>query len=566
MFISLLKDEGLEKYKDAVDSVKKAYQTGEFCFTNGKVVKLPHGEQFAKLANDKTKLANDINKGDFNVNHMVNVVCAMAHIIKYIEKGGMESILIKVHGELLPNRSRVSFERKLDNLLIAFYHDVGKTTIDRRHCMEGKTLFAEPRFTMKQRFEELFREFAKDWNANNQIPIIIPEIKLEYYAEMIGAHDIFGTISTGENGLLSLSHVIDRFSDVLDNGEHSTLIEKTKIAIFDLWLLNLADILVSLEDKGKPQDCTLTEPGKNCDLINNLVNLLGAVTEGLDLEYKGKYLKYDLEQALNIAMEKTDRYIYAKNLSEKNAANRFLRLAQQSLGDMLKDVDKLRKKETYPGEYFPGKEFEDSDNVLKDLDIKGNPSKWETVMTEDFERLKEQILNKLRDPQLIVKIKSILQCEFGDDYGEQFGTMLQFDYALGFFRTLAQQAILWLIKECALPDSRTGWMYHKPGKPYGTYEDIDIKDNDKKDIARKDIDTFNAECVVNNYMMVLSGIFGDIRRIISNIIDWNIEFEDARNRLNADKTKAERLLFLSGPYRESSVRHLLMQQIMLYKA
>ena len=75
---------------------------------------------------------------------------------------------------------------------------------------------------------------------------------------------------------------------------------------------------------------------------------------------------------------------------------------------------------------------------------------------------------------------------------------------------------------------------------------------------------YNAECIVNNYLTVLAGIFGEISRLTGDIENWNIEFEDAKNRLN--EAKAERLLFLDGVFRADSARSLLMREIMLFKA
>ena len=78
------------------------------------------------------------------------------------------------------------------------------------------------------------------------------------------------------------------------------------------------------------------------------------------------------------------------------------------------------------------------------------------------------------------------------------------------------------------------------------------------------MDRYNAECIVNNYLAVLAGIFGEISRLTGDIENWKIEFEDAKNRLNEAKTT--RLLFLDGVYRADNARSLLMRDIMLYKA
>jgi hypothetical protein len=64
--------------------------------------------------------------------------------------------------------------------------------------------------------------------------------------------------------------------------------------------------------------------------------------------------------------------------------------------------------------------------------------------------------------------------------------------------------------------------------------------------------------------MVLAGIFGEIHRLTADIESFNIEFDDAANRLIP--SKADKLLFFDGPYRAGNARVLLMREIMLYKA
>ena len=225
---------------------------------------------------------------------------------------------------------------------------------------------------------------------------------------------------------------------------------------------------------------------------------------------KGQYLLEALDFALEIAAA-DDIFAKAKQLSDQRATCRFQRLARNTLGDVLE--------------------------------------KPETVLDETLAR---EIVKQLESPCLATQIHEILRMEFGDGYPALFGGMLQFDYALGFFQQLAQRAVHWLNQENE-KKFRTGWMYNPKTERAGRTEyPADY-------MARN-----NAECVVNNYMMILAGIFGEIHRITADIDQWNIEFEDAKNRLSGQK--CSRLLGFDGAYRQGSARHLLMKELMLYKA
>jgi len=63
--------------------------------------------------------------------------------------------------------------------------------------------------------------------------------------------------------------------------------------------------------------------------------------------------------------------------------------------------------------------------------------------------------------------------------------------------------------------------------------------------------------------MLLADIFGEIARLTGDILNWNIEFEDAKDRLSGPK--CDRLLGFSGAYRQGNERQLLVRELMLYK-
>jgi len=500
MLKSLLTPRSNADFAAAVEAVKKSYLTGMYT-APGQVIPLPFRRSFHELFTKEEDWEKPYSperpvENERVYHHIGNVVAGMAHVIIYTEKH-IDSFLPKNETDV----DRVfTAQRRLDDLHLAYYHDVGKCIIPRRHAIEGKALFMEPKASVHHRFERIFKAYESDG-------IYLRDETIPYYAELIGAHDIFGTISTGENGLLSLSGIVSRLTALFSGN-----VRAVKTAIFDLWLLNIADILVSINRIGN-KECNKSEP---LDWCLKRPKPLNRDIDWFFASIKGKYLKEDLKYALDIADAALDNerdvYAYAKTLSEKRAVHRFGRLARQTLGDVLED----------PKTEFPS-----------------------AVKAAIIERLESDCVNG--------DIHRILSGEFGENYPRLFGTMLQFDYALGFFQTIAKTAVKWINEELCGEKYHTGWIYHRK------------KDKDNGETYPKEFKVrYNAECIVNNYLTVLVGIFGEISRLTSDIENWNIEFEDAKDRLN--KAKAERLMFLDGVFRANSARSLLMREIMLYKA
>ncbi|MDR2711820.1 MAG: hypothetical protein LBB91_01750 [Clostridiales bacterium] len=501
MLKSLLSQKTDFAFAAAVDAVKQSYLTGTYT-ANGQGIPLPFRRSFQELFVKKAGKVYTDDKPCENwwvYNHIGNVVAAMAHLLHYVESH-IDMILPQDETDV----DRVfSSQRKLDNLHLAYYHDIGKCIISRRHAIEGKLLFAGPKASVRYRFEQIFKAYEAD-------SVKLCAETIPYYTELIGAHDVFGTIGTGENGLLSLSGIISSLAAL-----YAKKPQNLKNAVFDLWLLNVADIIVSVNSvNGKA--VIKSETLYWCE------RLPGTLDEDIGWFFaspSGKYLKEDLEFALDIAdiavQAKVDVYDYSKHLSDEQVAHRIGRLAQQSLGGVLEDP----KNDLLP----------------------------------NAPELKNEIIARLEPEGIFGEIQRILSSKFGNGYPKLFGTMLQFDYALGFFQKLAISALKRINEELSGGQFRTGWLLHLK-KPEGT-------DHYKKDgfMIR-----YNAECIVNNYLTVLSGIFGEISRLTAGIEKWNIDFEDAGKHLN--ESKAEQLLFLEGTYRADSARSLLMREIMLYKA
>ncbi|MDR0273083.1 MAG: hypothetical protein LBI27_07185 [Clostridiales bacterium] len=500
MFLSLLNCTDDVAYSAEIKKIKQSYLTGE-CEVNGKKLPLPYAKNFYDLFLKPPKpedppysIEESPNFGNYK--HFSNVVAAMAHILKYAENH-MDKLLPK--GESDVSRD-FGDARKLDSMFIAFYHDIGKTIINRRHAVEGKAIFAEPKASVRFRFENIFAEYSESF--------CLP-LRLSYYAESIGAHETWGTNTTGENSVLAFASIVNRFR-LLFNNE----IKAVKTAIFDLWLANVADIITSINWINGEENKKFNEQ----DWQNNLPGTLDDRIKWLFDDYKGVYLIEDLGFALQIA-DAENPYDFAKSLSEKRAVNRFQRLARQTMGSMLETNERGLSN---PKINFPT-------------------------------ALKDEIIRQLDDTAILAQINGILKGEFGSDFARCFGTMLQFDYALGFFFKLSNQAIYWLADELNNKEFRTGWLYNQKIEKSNPYAE------DEAFLYR-----YNAECIINNYLMALAGVFGEIYRLTADIENWNVEFEDAGNRLTP--SKADKLLSFDGAYRAGNARVLLMREIMLYKS
>ena len=466
-------------FADAMDLLGQAYLKGYYDSS----IPLPFADQLKELWKERDPkkkeqgIGGSKNLGHFN--HMCNVVGTMAHVINYAKNKP------KLYGEF-------DQQRKILLMLLAFYHDLGKTIIPRRHAIEGKVLLKEPKASVQYRFNEIFKSHR----------IEMPRKTLPYLALLVGAHDMFGTISTGENGVLSIANLIIDLKKLLNDDT-----DRVTNAISDLWLLSLCDIIVSVSNingriVNKWGSISWREM-KNKEMQEQLDIFMGSI--------KGRFLLEDFACAKRIAID-PDPLSFAKNLANERAVTRFQRLARQTLGDVLED----------PEIQFP-------------------------------EDLGKQIIKQLESKELTDSINNILHGEFGDNYSIMFGSMLHFDYALGFFQYIARDAVDCLNLE--IEDTKkfqTGWLYRRK--------------NDKKDFPYDDdfLNRFNAESVVNNYLIFLTSIFGEIYRLTADIDQWNIEFEDAKNRLS--RQKSERILGFEGAYRAGNTRNLLLRQLMLYKA
>ncbi len=135
---------------------------------------LPFAEDYSRLFSQE-RLPSNMG----NLNHFLNVVSMMAHLINYfeIEQG----------------------KRSLTLMLAAYYHDIGKTVINHRHAMEGGFIFKNIKASGLIKLERLYASHGVTFTHED----------LLYISALIERHDLFGTLSNGENSYYPL-HAIPR--------------------------------------------------------------------------------------------------------------------------------------------------------------------------------------------------------------------------------------------------------------------------------------------------------------------------------------------------------------------
>ena len=198
-----------------------------------------------------------------NFNHFVNVVICLARLIQYFSDSNSYINELKFIPEGLIDDCKISNDdiayqpnssgsmRIFQLMLSGFYHDLGKTIIDQRHSIEGEIIFlADKTSTSLFKLHKVVKSyqtkncdiFDKDENYERD--------DLTLISKMVLYHDQFGTLGTGEDGYLRLVKIIDFIKMISINkypGFHQkdNQLSWSACTLFDLWLLNIADIIVS---------------------------------------------------------------------------------------------------------------------------------------------------------------------------------------------------------------------------------------------------------------------------------------------------------------------------------
>lgn len=495
---------------------------------------------------------DNFSKNSGNYFHFLNVVAAMAHLIHFFSQPENFDLIKadafpKDKSEVLcdilkydPNGDQRTFLL----MMAAFYHDIGKTIVDHRHAMEGAMILSN--------YPSQVLYYLKEISAS-YTGINFEQTSLLYIADLLYFHDLYGTLSTGENSYLKLTEVMKRlyrYGDENDSNRYNDFYRH----IFDLWLLNLADIIVSISNKYELQDW-VEKPfaEKETDIRSFLGDQLNPIVPQLSMEKDhGNRLKHDLKLTYLITDTFSSRHhaeyldIVEKKLYEEAGAHAIERIRRLIQCCFSSDIINIAYKKVI--DFFPN--FKSHVTSLRNGD---QTTLYEYIPSffEGLNTIPDMALNKTIDNS----IKSL-----GDfrEFCKRFSWVGQMDYSLGFFKMIAGRALRQVLKEMIDPVDtlRTGWI------------------NDKKDdfINRtagnidkgQFLDKINAFYFVDNFVISLIYIINYLlfrERYFQETVR-DLEFKNSSERLTPEKI--DKILFFEGPARASRATMLTMETIFIY--
>jgi hypothetical protein len=497
--------------------------------------------------------------GDYN--HFVNVVAALARLIDYFKDvKNVQKLLgcssnidhrkakntvyetIKRQEELTEKENQlrerqeqltkwaenIAYEaipnmRTFKLMLAAFYHDLGKTVANPRHGMEGSLILefhsSQSPYQLNQIVQEsrIDEEFGRD--------------DLLFIAEFLKYHDKYGTLSTGEDGYLQLIEIIDsikRYSikhETSNPNDRSEQIKWSQRYLFDLWLLNLADIIVSMKNKWKLQDGGRGEQHTDepnwmdynnaRTYINNFLGLNPLVGHE---QFHSDDLKHDLLISLDL-LEEHNKHKHTDNTSalktkaldyaKRHSVERIRRLIVASLR---RPIDQYRN---------------------------------EAVLERLIDNLKS-LSEKQWNSRIANSIKTISDLQ---EFCDRLAWIGKMDYSLGFFIEIATRAFLKVKDELTTDSLQTHWL---------TSRDADSFGGDDNYLAK-----VQAQFFADNYVAIVVQILSYLlfREPYSEHFR-NIEFSDATKRLTEEKM--DKIIDIEGPYRSKKSIELILQTVTMY--
>ena len=382
-----------------------------------------------------------------------------------------------------------------------------------------------------------------------------------FISNLVLYHDQYGTLSTGEDSYLQLVDVIDclhRYSlKKAENPEER--LTWSRRCLFDLWLLNVADIMVS-------RPCKLNKPQPNdkpyLDKYDEQTEKLWTkqeeanrlIKEFLSSTDKASLLIHDLV----ISLELLEKYCFqrhsddlsdlrneAHQISLKHSIERLRRLMGSTLSKPLR---------AYLSEYLKQAKNGNNKPAIQPIN----------EITDKLDKLSEENW----DSAIVRAIDATVSRE---DFCQRFSWLKKSDYALGFFEQIAKFAL-----EKVEKDDAPGWTY-KDKKQKATEEEKNGNDLTKKDKNQKiqeeeknrneltsdQINEINAQYFADNYVAVVVQIMGHLLFRESSLDKpRNVEFRDATERLTEDKLK--RILNFKGLSRHRQSIELILQTIYVY--
>lgn len=452
-------------------------------------------------------------KHSANFNHFVNLVAAVARLINYFSNKKEGESGIKTVSKFMDEKTveilkcyekSICYTENQDQkfrilmlMLASFYHDIGKSVTDARHGMEGAIILSESTGESWSNLKSILKEYSSNFDFTRE--------DLLFISDTILYHDLFGTLSTGESGYLRLIEVIDRIKKYsLKNDIES---EKwSQRYLFDLWLLNAADIMVSIIDhKGKDQEIW-RDKKSSFDNITEFFHSKQGIT-----------LLHDLV----IAIQLLDKHNDAKSLDNLPELRKLALL--YSKGHVIERIRRLiyisleKAIINYEGPF-------EADDFIEAVLI---------YIEEDY-RLSAIIKN------VIGSVANF------NNFSDRFSYIAFMDYSLGFFQKITEYILGKVMEEINEKTICTYWISTDEISNWKGKED--------------DFWQMQARYFVDNYTAVVIHIIS-LLIFKDEKIDKirNLEFKDAADRLK-DK-KIEAILALSGPYKERYSTNLILQTI-----
>jgi hypothetical protein len=487
--------------------------------------------QFAYLINLENKTSNNAawscnySKHYGNYNHFINVVMATARIVDYFRS---HEKILEHFGTLVKDTNffrelgaKLCFTdcpniRTFKLILSAFYHDIGKTIVDHRHGMEGSFIIADHTTSSLSQLNIIVKEYHMhhEWEREDLLEIS----NFLYY------HDSFGTLGTGESSYTLLTDIIDRIkrSSMKYLEKSSEYISSCYQSIFDLWILNIADIIVSSNSKFNYQKIWLKAKSAN-EVIAEFLSSDSGMCRIHDFDVAIRLLTKHNEGIHNDDTIELDKL--ALRESKAHTIERIRRLVCSSLRPAI-----VQFRNDYP-------EAQQVDNILENI-----------MRTEQ----KNGISTNFFDIGIIHNIifRSIQSLNDPTVFYERLSCIISMDYALGFFTKIAYRAIEKINTEIEDGLPTTGWIRSR------TAQQLDTSHADYVQKA-------NAIFFLDNYCAIVVRILAHLLFRESSIDRVsNIEFEDARNRLINEKI--DKILGLEGPYRQNKSIELILKTVFVY--
>jgi hypothetical protein len=452
---------------------------------------------------DKKEKRRNYSKNVGNYNHFVNIVAACARLIQFFseiknfDELQMTSDAAGVEGKKLLNalvygKGTTHEEmRRLMLLLAAFYHDLGKTVVTHRHAMEGAMIIAgHPTKSLYHLGRIMKKRLGVDLSRED----------LLFIGDLLNHHDQFGTLSTGETGYVRLTSIVDGFKRY-GKRVHNQDLQNCKL-LFDLWLLNVADMCVSMEKKyvKQPEWRNPIEAKEKIEKFRRMP--------------LWDYLVHDLNVSMSLLMTH-ERYNHSSNTLElqKEALRYSSRHVVERVRRLLVAIVK--------------------DEELSDLSSKDEwyTISWDAIIYRNIESLSDVA-----------------------EFSRRFSLIGQMDYALGFFKKIAQRAALHVRNEIKFQsgEPKTGWIHIQ--------RDSNEATNPPDPMFLNNINrSFFADNLASTVLQII-----DFLLFREKEVDQirNFEFVEATTRLTDEKI--DKIMTLEGPYRAQKTIEQILKTIFIY--